>query len=135
MHDSQTCANLEGFYVWVGFHVTYENGSYVSRHGHTPLSDRFMDAEGKCAHHGFCIIVTDHWMALPVPHRVELQHLKPAPPKKKILDWMVIFSGDHQGVVAEVFACKTKSSKAEAFINGSKLTLNSSDICRLTKPD
>ena len=109
LRDSQTCANLEGFHIWVGFHVTYENGSYVSRHGHTPLPDRFTDAEGLCAHHEICIIVTDHRTARPVPR--------------------------HQGVVAEVVACKTKSSKAEAFINGSKLMLNFSDICRLTKPD
>jgi hypothetical protein len=134
LRDSQTCANLEGFHVWVGFHVTYENGSYVSRHGHTPLPDRFTDAEGQCAHHEICVIVTDHRTALPVPRRVELRHLKPAQPKKKG-DWIVVLSGDHQGVVAEVLTCKTKSSKAEAFINGSKLTLTFSDICRLTKPD
>jgi hypothetical protein len=37
-------------------------------------------------------------------------HLKPVPPKKKG-DWIqvVIISVDHQGVVAEVIACKTKA--------------------------
>ena len=134
LHVPQICANLEGFHVWAWFHATYENGSYVARHGHTPLPDRFTDAEGPCSHHQICIIVTDHRTAIPVPRRVELRHLKPAPPKKKG-DWMVIMSGDHRGVVAEVVACKTKLQKAEVFIKGSKSTLNFSDICRLTKPD
>jgi ribosomal protein L24 len=59
---------------------------------------------------------------------------KPVLPKKKG-DWIVIISGDHQGVVAEVIACKTKALKAEVVINGEKVALNFSDICRLTKPD
>ena len=57
--------------------------------------------------------------------------MKPVPPKKKS-DWIVIISGDHQGVVAEVVVCKTKASKAEVVINGAKIPLNFSDICHLT---
>ena len=104
------------------------------RHGHTPLPDRFRDANGECLPHEICIIVTDHRTALPVPRRVELRHLKPVPPKKKG-DWVVITFGDHQGVVAEVVACKTKASKAEVVINAGKTAFNFTDICRLTKPD
>ena len=133
MRDPQICANLDGFHIWVGFHVTYENGSYAMRHGYTSLPDRFTDSNGQCPHHEVCIILTDHRTAVPVPRRVELRHLKPVPPKKKG-DWIVIVSGDHQGVVAEVNACKTKASKAEVAINGVKTTFNFSDICRLTKP-
>jgi ribosomal protein L24 len=65
---------------------------------------------------------------------VELCHLNPVLPKKKG-DLIVIISGDHQGVVMEVIACKTKASKAEVVINGAKVALNFSDICRPTKPD
>jgi hypothetical protein len=104
------------------------------RHGYTPLPDRFTDANGQCPHHEVCIILTDHRTALPVPHRVELRHLKPAPPKKKG-DWVVVISGDHQGFVAEVVACKTKALKAEVVIDGAKIAFNFLDICRLTKPD
>ena len=131
--DPKICANLDGFHIWVGFHVTYENGSYTTRHGHTPLPDKFRDANGQCSLHEVCIIVTDHRTAIPSPRRVELHHLKPVPPKKKG-DWIIIISGDHQGVVAEVIACKTKTSKAEVAINGTKITFNFSDICRLTRP-
>ena len=114
--------------------MTYEQGSYILRHGHTALPDRFTDANGQCLPHEVCIIVTDHRNALPLARRVELRHLKPVPPKKKG-DWAVVISGVHQGVVAEVVACKTKASKAEVVINGAKIALNFSDICRLTKPD
>lgn len=114
--------------------MTYEQGSYATRHGHTPLPDRFRDANGQCPNHEVCIIVTDHRTAQPVPHRVELRYLKPVPPKKKG-DWIVVISGDHLGVVAEVIACKTKASKAEVAINGAKMAFNFSNICRLTKPD
>jgi hypothetical protein len=134
LRDPQICANTEGFHIWVGFHVTYQNGSFASRHACTPLPDRFTDANGHCAHHEICIIVTDHRTAILVPRRVELHYLKPVPPKKKG-DWIVIISGDHQGVVAEVIACKTKASKADVAINGAKISFNFSDICRLTKPD
>jgi ribosomal protein S4E len=84
----------------------------------------------------FCVILTDHRTAIPVPRRVELRHLKPVPPKKKG-DWIVIISGDHQGDVAEINACKTKASKAEVVINEAKekKAFDFSDICRLTKPD
>ena len=104
------------------------------RHGYTPLPNRFTDANGQCANHEVCIIVTDHRTAQPVPHRVELRHLKPVPPKKQG-DWIVVISGDHLGVVAEVIACKTKTSKAEVVVNGAKTAFNFSVICRLTKPD
>jgi hypothetical protein len=114
--------------------VTYENGSYATRHAYTPLPDRFIDANGQCPHHEVCIIVTDHRTAVPVPRRVELRHLKPVPPKKKG-DWIVIISGDLQGAVAEVVACKTKALRAEVAINGVKMALNFSDICRLMKPE
>jgi hypothetical protein len=114
--------------------VTYENGSYAMRHAHTPLPDMFTDANGQCSHHEVCIIVTDNRTAVPVSRRVELHHLKPVPPKKKG-DWIIVISGDHQGVVAEVIACKAKSSKAEVFINRAKMAFNFSDICRLTKPE
>jgi hypothetical protein len=134
LHDPQIGANIQGFHTWVGFHVTYENGSHATRHAHTPLPNRFTDANGQCAHHEVCIILTDHQTAIPVSQRMELRHLKPVPPKKKG-DWIVIISGDHQGAVAEVIACKTKASKAEVVINGAKVALNFSDICRLTKPD
>jgi ribosomal protein L24 len=60
--------------------------------------------------------------------------LRPVPPKKKG-DWIVVTSGAHQGVVAEVIACKTKASKAEVTINGAKTVFDFSGICRLTKPD
>ena len=60
--------------------------------------------------------------------------MKPVPPKKKG-DWIVVLTGDHVGVVAEVVACKTRTSKAEVVINGAKMTFNFSGICRLTKPD
>jgi hypothetical protein len=113
--------------------VTYENGSYAKRHAYTLLSDRFVDANGQCPDHEVCIIVSDHRTAIPVSRRVELRHLKPVPPKKKG-DWIVVISGDHQGVVAEVIVCKTKASKAEVFINEEKIAFNFSDICRLTKP-
>ena len=106
----------------------------MARHGYTSLPDRFTDAEGQCSHHEICIIVTDHRTAIPLQRRVELRHLKPTPPKKRG-DWMVVMSGDHQGVVAEVVACKTKFKKVEVLVNGSKLTLDFTDICRLTKPD
>ena len=59
--------------------------------------------------------------------------MKPVPPKKKG-NWIVIMHGDHQGVVTEVIACKTKASKAEVVINGAKIAFNFSNICRLTKP-
>lgn len=134
MRDPQTCANLEGFHVWLGFHVTYENGSFATRHCHTPLPDRFTDANGLCPYHEVCMILTDHRTAIPLPRRVELRHLKPVPPKKKG-DWIVVISGDHQGVVAEVIACRTKVSKAEVSINGSKIAFDFSNICRLTKPE
>jgi hypothetical protein len=78
--------------------------------------------------------VTDHRTALPVPKRVELRHLKAVPPKKKG-DWVVILSGVHQGVVAEVVACKTKASKAEVVISGARIVFDFSDTCRLTKPE
>ena len=94
LRDSQICARLEGFHVWVRFHVTYENGSYATRHGYTSLPDRFMDANGQCPLHEVCVIVTDHQTALPVQRRVELRHLKPVPPKKKG-DWIVVILGDH----------------------------------------
>ena len=106
----------------------------ITRHAHTPLPDRFIDVNGQCAPHEICIILTNHQMAIPVPQRVELCHLKHAPPKKKG-DWIVIVSRDHQGVVAEVIACKTKASKAEVVINGAKIALNFSDICHLTNLD
>ena len=136
MRDPQTCANIEGFHIWVGFHVTYQNGSHASRHGYTPL-DRFTDTNGYCTDHemtGICVNVTDHRTAIPVQRRVELHYLKPVPPKKKG-DWTVVISGDHQGVVAEVIACKTKASKAEVVINGAKTSFDFSDICRLMKPN
>jgi hypothetical protein len=136
LRDPQICAKVEGFHIWVGFQVTYQNGSYATRHAYTPLPDRFADENGQCAHHEVCVILTDHRTAIPVPRRVELRHLKPVPPKKKG-DWIVIISGDHQGDVAEVNACKTKASKAEVVINGAKekKAFDFSDICRLTKPD
>ena len=133
LRDPKICANLEGFHVWVGFHVMYEHGSYVTRHAHTTLPDRFTDANGQCPNHEVCIILTDHRMALPVAQRVELDYLKPVLPKKKG-NWIVIMHGDHQGVVAEVIACKTKASKAEVLINGAKIAFNFSNICHLTKP-
>ena len=133
LRDPDVCANLEGFQIWVGFHVTYENGSYATRHGHTSLPDRFRDANGQCLHHEVCIILTDNRKAVPGPRRVELRHLKTVPPKKKG-DWIVIISGENKGVVAEVVACKTKTSKAEVDINGMRTAFNFSDICRLTKP-
>ena len=113
--------------------MTYENGSYVKRHGHTPLPDRFTDVNGQCLPHEVCIILTDHRTAVPVPRRVELRHLKPALPRKKH-DWIVVLSGDFQGVVAEVVACRVKSLKADVVMNGAKIALDFSDICRLTKP-
>jgi hypothetical protein len=134
LRDPQIGANLEGFHIWVGFQVTYQNGSYTTRHAHTPLPDRFSDANGQCAYHEVCVILTDHRTSIPVPQRVELRHLRPVPPKKKG-DWIVVTSGAHQGVVAEVIACKTKASKAEVTINGAKTVFDFSGICRLTKPD
>ena len=107
--DPKICANLDGFHVWVRFHVTYEHGSYATRHAHIMLPDRFTDENGQCPNHEVCIILTDHWTALPVAWRVEPCHLKPVPPKKKG-DWIVLMHGDHQGVIAEVIACKTKAS-------------------------
>ena len=117
--DPQIGVNIEGFHIWVRFHVMYENSSYVARHAYMPLPDRFTDANGQCTHHEVCIILIDHWTAIPVPQRMELCHLKPVPPKKKG-DWIVIISRDHQGVVTEVIACKTKASKAEVVINGQR---------------
>ena len=128
------CANVGGFHIWVGFYVTYEQGSYATRHGHTPLPNIFTDANHQCPHHEVCIILTNHQTALPVLQRVELHHLKPVPPKKKG-DWVVIFYRNYEGVVAEVVACKTKASKAEVVINGKKIAFSFSEICRLTKPD
>ena len=81
--DPQIGTNIEGFHIWVGFYVTYKNGSHATGHAYTPLPDRFTDANGQCAHHEVCIILTDHQTAIPVPWRVELCHLKPVPPKKK----------------------------------------------------
>jgi ribosomal protein L24 len=60
--------------------------------------------------------------------------LKPVPPRKKG-DWIVVITGDHPGVVAEVIACRTKFSNAEVVINGVKKALHFSSICRLTRPD
>ena len=134
LRDPRICANTAGFYIWVGFHVTYEQGSYAKRHAHTTLPDRFADANGQCLDHEVCIIVSDNQTSQLVPHRVELRHLKPVPPKKKG-DWIVVISGDHLGVVAEVKTCKTKDSKAEVLVNGAKISFGFSDICRLTKPD
>ena len=134
LHDPQIGTNIQGFHTWVGFHVTYENGSLATRHAYMPLPDRFTDANGQCAHHEVCIILTNHWTAIPVPQRVELCHLKPVLPKKKG-DWIVVISRVHQGVVTEVIACKTKALKAEVVINGAEVVLNFSDICHLTKPD
>jgi hypothetical protein len=65
---------------------------------------------------------------------VELHHLRPVLLKKKG-DWIGIISGDHQGVVAEVIACKSKSLNAEVVVNRAKIAFNFSDICRLTRPD
>jgi hypothetical protein len=104
------------------------------RHGYTPLPDRFTDVNGQCADHEVCLILTDNRTALPVPHRVGLRHVKAVPPKKKG-DWIVILYGEHRGVVAEVIACKTKTTKAEVVINGTKTAFDFSQICRLTKPD
>ena len=78
--------------------------------------------------------MNDHRTAIPLPRRVELRHLRPVPPKKKG-DWIVIMHGVHQGVVAQVVACKTKTSKVEVVINGKKETFDFSAICRLTKPE
>lgn len=114
--------------------MTFENGSFAGRHGHTPTPDRFTDANGLCPHHEVCVILTDHRTAVPFQRRIELRHLKPVPPKKKG-DWIVVVSGDHRGVVAEVITCRTKASKAEVFVNGSKISFDFSDICRLTKPN
>ena len=55
-------------------------------------------------------------------------------PKKKG-DWIVVISGDHQGIVAEVIVCKTKVLKAEVVANRAKIAFNFSDICRLTRPE
>ena len=134
LHHPQISAKLEGFHIWVGFHVTYENGSYAMKHGHTPLPDRFTDAVGQCLHHEVCIIIGDHQTALPILRRVKLHHLKPVLPKRKG-DWIIILSGDYQGAVAEVIACKTKTSKAEVVINGAKIAFSFSDICHLMKPN
>jgi hypothetical protein len=106
----------------------------MTRHAHTALPDRFSDANGQCAYHEVCIILTDHRTGIPAPQRVELRHLRPVPPKKKG-DWIVIIYGAHQGVVAEVIACKTKALKAEVAINGTRTAFDFSAICRLTKPD
>ena len=134
LHDPQIGTNIQGFHTWVVFHVTYKNGSLVTRHAYMPLPDRFTDANGQCTHHEVCIILINHWTAIPVPRRVELCHLKPVLPKKKG-DWIVVISRVHQGVVAEVIACKTKALKAEVVINEARVVLNFSDICCLTKPD
>jgi hypothetical protein len=77
------------------------DGSYATRHTHTPLLNRFTDENGQCTHHEVCVILTDHRTAIPVPRRVEHHYLKPVPPKKKS-DWIVIISGEYQGIVAEV---------------------------------
>ena len=114
--------------------MTFQHGTYTTRHAHTPLPDRFTDANGECAYNEVCIILTDHRTAIPVPQRVELRHVRPVPPKKKG-DWIVIISGVHHGVVAEVIACKTKASKAEVVVNGAKIAFDFSAVCRLTKPD
>ena len=81
--DPQIGANLEGFHIWVRSHVTYENGSYATRHAYMPLSNRFTDANGQRAHHEVCIILTNHQTAIPVLWRVEFCHLRPVLPKKK----------------------------------------------------
>ena len=72
LHDPQIGANIEDFHIWVGFYVTYENGSYATRHAYMPLPNRFTDANGQCAHHEVCIILTDYQRAIPVLQRVEL---------------------------------------------------------------
>ena len=93
----------------------------------------FTDADGQCTYHEACIILSDN-RANSVPQRVELRHLRPVPPKKKG-DWIVIMSGDHQGVVAEVIACRQKAKKAEVAIKGATMAFNFSNTCRLTKPE
>jgi len=113
LHDLQICAKVEGFHIWVGFYVTYQNGSFATRHAYTPLPNRFTDANGQCIHHDVCLILTNHQTAILVLRRVELHHFKPVPPKKKG-DWIVIISGDHQGVVTEVITCKTKAVRGRS---------------------
>jgi hypothetical protein len=93
----------------------------------------FTDANGQCTYHEVCIILSDN-RGISVPQRVELRHLRPVPPRKKG-DWIVIMSGDHQGVVAEVIACRQKTKKAEVVIDGAKMAFDFRNICRLTKPE
>jgi hypothetical protein len=132
LRDPQIVANLEGFQVCVGFQETYRNGSYTKRNASTTLPDMFTDANGQCSYHEVCIILSDN-RANSVAERVELHHLRPVAPWKKG-DWIVILCGDHQGVVAEVIACKQKTKMAEVVVNGAKLAFNFSNTCRLLKP-
>ena len=84
--------------------VSYENGSHATRHAYMPLPNRFTDANGQCAHHEVCIILTNHQTAIPVLWRVELHHLKPVLRKKKG-DWIVIISGDMLVACIDMGAC------------------------------
>ena len=94
----------------------------------------FTDADGQCANHEVCILLSHNNSSILVPQRVELYHLMPAPPRKRG-DWIVIMHGDHQGVVAEVIACRLKPSKVEVVIDGAKMAFEFRNICRLTKPE
>lgn len=49
-------------------------------------------------------------------------------------DYVVILSGDHQGLVAEVKQCQRKKRKVTVIIDNLSLTYDFALVCRLTKP-
>ena len=107
LRDPSVSGNLEDFHIWVGFNPSYERGSYLKRTGYTPLSGRF---DG-CADDEIVMVVSNHCTSQCHPRNVQLHHLVPASPVKKV-DYVVILSGDNKGHIMEVIQCKKRSGRS-----------------------
>lgn len=127
------CSSLEGQHIWVAFNASYERGSFVKRNAYTAAPNRFIDADGQCSEGEVCLIWTDHRTALSVHKRVELCHLKPAAPRSKG-EQVVILTGEKQGQLGMVEACRKKTSDALVMIGDTRFNFSFSEICRVTSP-
>lgn len=126
-----TCANLDDVHIWVGFTVTFENGSWMNRNGCTRRPNRFADDEGLCADDEVCLILTDN-RAQRVYKRVKLWHVMPAHPRKKS-DQVVVVFGEDKGRTGVVEKCQKKSSQAVVLVDGGgRVTYPFSCLCRIT---
>jgi hypothetical protein len=116
-------------FVYVLVLITYEGGSYLKRNGYKPLFGRF----NGCAEDEIVVEVTNHRTSLLCPRNVPLDHLVPGSPMKKG-NYVVILSGDRQGLVAEVKQCQRKKRKVTIITDNLSLSYDFALVCRLTKP-